>query len=83
MGPTHMTIKYSLNDTETVKLSQAARLIREVLRSVDEYCPLEDDRLDAIPVNEDASSLLRLVALTLEDEVAINVPSPRTSPTDA
>lgn len=77
MEPIDMTIKYSLNHTETLKLSQAARLIREVVRSVDDYCPLEDDRLDAIPVDGDASSLLRLVALTLEDEVEMNASSPQ------
>ncbi len=72
MEPKTMTIKYSLADTEKLKLSRAARLIREVVRSVDDYCPLEDERLDFIPVDEEAASLLRLVALTLDDEVKMN-----------
>jgi hypothetical protein len=58
----------SLTETEKTKLEQAERLIREVVKSVDEYHS-EDERLDAIPMDTGSASLLRLIIAALDDEL--------------
>ncbi len=61
-------IEFSLTETEKIKLHEAARLIREVVRSVDDYYR-EDERLDTVSQDTGSTSLLRLVALAIEDEL--------------
>jgi hypothetical protein len=61
-------IEFSPTEAEKNKLREAARLIREVVKSVDDYYG-EDERLDAIPLDTGSTSLLRLVIAAIEDEL--------------
>jgi hypothetical protein len=61
-------IEFSPTEAEKNKLREAARLIREVVKSVDDYY-WEDERLDAIPLDTGSTSLLRLVIAAIEDEL--------------
>jgi hypothetical protein len=64
----HTHIEFSPTEAEKNKLREAACLIREVVKSVDDYYR-EDERLDAIPLDTGSTSLLRLVIAVIEDEL--------------
>ncbi len=61
-------IEFSLTEAEKTKLHEATRLIREVIKSVDDYYR-EDERLDTLSIDTGSTSLLRLVAMAIEDEL--------------
>jgi hypothetical protein len=64
----HTQIEFSLTETEKNKLREAASLIKEVVKSVDDYYR-EDERLDVIPLDTGSTSLLRLIIAAIEDEL--------------
>ena len=58
----------SLTEAERTKLEQAERLIREVVKSVDDD-HVEEGHLAAIPMDAGSASLLRLIIDALDDEL--------------
>jgi hypothetical protein len=65
---TYPHIEFSLTEAERARLHEAIRLIREVVKSIDEYYR-EDERLDSVSLDKGSTSVLRLVAMVIEDEL--------------